>query len=164
MLPDRLPGKVKEMAERLVSFDSLKVDLKARRDGEWKDSPNFIGVSYLVRSANYKPFVVAKNAAERRLRAAIPKAQRNVGLDHEDVVRVLGPLVAEHLLLDWKGFADTSGKPLPYTVELGQEKLGNPEFQNLYWDVIAQCGDVGEGELKYVEDEGKNSKKPSATP
>lgn len=81
----------------ITGFDD-KIDLT---EGEWVDSiplPGFEGVSLKVRSANYRPFTRARDRSFRKI-------DGEPGTDAwEDALwQIGGEVMAEHLLLDWKG-------------------------------------------------------------
>jgi len=80
--------------------------------GEWIDDiPDMDGVSFRVRSTNYKPFRVATAGLARR---SGKKLNTDEGLHGFNVAT--GRPLAEHILLDWKGV--TSGNdPMPFTTE-----------------------------------------------
>lgn len=80
--------------------------------GEWVDDiPDMEGVSFRVRSTNYKPFRVATAGLARR---SGKKLNSDEGLHNFNVHT--GKPLAEHILLDWKGV--TSGNDaLPYSLE-----------------------------------------------
>ncbi len=67
--------------------------------GEWVDDiPDMDGVSFRVRSTNFKPFRIATAGLARK---SGKKLNTDVGLHAFNVAT--GKPLAEHILLDWKG-------------------------------------------------------------
>lgn len=79
-----------------ISGINDKTDLS---DGTWvKDIPGLLGVELQVRSANYRPYVRAR---DRALREAAPDMAT---IEGEEVFwSITGKAMAEHLLTDWRG-------------------------------------------------------------
>lgn len=87
-----------------ISNIDKKVDLAP---GHWIDDiPDMEGVSFLVRSTNFKPYKVATAGLARR---SGKKLRTDAGL--VEFTRIGGKALAEHILLDWKG-VEQGGKPL----------------------------------------------------
>lgn len=82
-----------------ISRINDKIDLS---EAKWvKDIPfpGFQGVELLVRSANYRPYVKARDKALR--------ADAADGADDEDAFWLaVGGAMADHILLGWKGMTD----------------------------------------------------------
>lgn len=79
-------------------------------DGEWIDDiPNMEGISFKVRSTNFKPFRVATAGLARR---SGKKLRTDEGVVNFSVAT--GKALAEHILLDWKGVTE-GGKPIRHS-------------------------------------------------
>ncbi len=134
----------------MLKLDSVRVDLGAQRDGQWQPAPGWKGVSFLVRSLQYEPYKTARDAALERLSA------QYVGAIPDDIwLPVLGGLIAEHILLDWKGFADD------YDEDLAAKLLPDPAWQQLREKVLVAATKVGIRELEFVTALEKNSARSS---
>lgn len=96
-------------------------------EGEWVgDIPEHPGVSFRVRSRNYRPF-----------RAAMEKYNRSFGRRIHDVTGTpqyqagLGERIAEHLLLDWENAVMRGKDPVPYDAELALKLLTMTDDRNV---------------------------------
>lgn len=69
-------------------------------------------------------FKPAYNKALNDLQASLRKQYRRRSIPEEVSRKAMCELVAEHLLIDWKGFTE-GGKPLPYSKERAADLLYN---------------------------------------
>jgi hypothetical protein len=143
-----------------VKLGSLATDLKKEREGDWieiKDWPGLDperpnvgipvpGLAFNVRSTNYPPFVVARQAALEKLRQDYPDG--NVPSDVQ--ARSDGQLATEHLLVGWRGL------DVEYSPEIVQSVLTAEEHRTVrsmvWW--CANC--VGKRQVEFVEAAAKN--------
>jgi hypothetical protein len=142
-----------------VKLSSLRTDGELGRQGDWVESLLIPGVEFKVRSINYPPYTIARDIMRQRL-------SRKYGvkpIPQEVLYEELGRLYVDHLLLDWRGFADDNGKEQAYTKELGLSILTDPDYREVISAVELATGQIGQGEIEFVEEEAKNSEPPSAT-
>lgn len=142
-----------------LKLSSLKADLAKERDGDWVEAPGLPGVSFLVRSTNFPPFIVARERAEMKLAqkyGANPSAEDALA-QREEVNRLDGLLAVEHLLLGWKGL------DVDYSADIAEDLLTDEAYRALRRSVYLAANKVGRRELEFVEDAGKNFEAPSAT-
>ena len=109
-------------------MNSLKkrfaVDLEAANDGIWFDIGD--GVELKIARSNNKNF--KKLAWEKVQKEKIKRVSKNGVFTAEEEDEVLADLVAETVLLDWKGIADDNGEPFEYSKERAKEMLLDPEM------------------------------------
>ena len=126
-----------------VKLSSLAVNPSP--DGTWEDCPSIPGVSFLVRPVDHPAFAIAREHHMQRLRRMhgnfTPPAAS---------AAVLGQIVAEHLLLDWRGFDE------PYARERAIELLSDPSFSELTTGVLECAKAAATAKLEYVEAVAKN--------
>lgn len=138
---------------KLVKLSSLKADRVKEREGDWIDSPDIgKGVAFLVRSTNYAPYRIARDAR-------FAKLARKHGSDEipdDERAKALGELAIEYLLLDWRGFAEDDGEPIPFSEERANEILTDEAFRALRGSVYLAAMKVGQGEVEFVEESAKN--------
>lgn len=138
-----------------VKLSSLKADLSKERDGDWIEAPDIDkSVSFFVRSTNYAPFRIARNAV-------FAKLARKHGNEADDIpddirAKALGKLAVEHLLLDWKGFVDDDGQPIPYDEDKAAEILTDEAYRAVRGSVYLAAMKVGQAEVESVEETAKN--------
>ncbi|TIU02336.1 MAG: hypothetical protein E5W43_00910 [Mesorhizobium sp.] len=143
-----------------VKLGSLAADLKKEREGDWievKDWPGLNpekplesvplpGLAFNVRSLNYPPYVVARQAALEKLKQDYPDG--NVPPDV--TAKIEGELSVEHLLLGWRGL-DTE-----YSPDLVQVIMIAEEHRTMR-SMVAWCaGRVGKKQVEFVENAVKN--------
>lgn len=135
-----------------VILKSLRVDAKRVNDGVWIERPGIApGVAVKVRSIHYRPYDIARSLLTRRF----ARGSKGEPLATVDINPEVGGLLAEHILLDWRGFDE------PYSPELAQEMLTDPEFGTLTQQVELAAMEAGEADIQFVKDAGKNSGPPS---
>lgn len=125
--------------------------------GEWKDSPDWPGVRFKVRSTESKDFRIARDLAFQKLVKALNRAP--TGAEMEPVVN---KLISRHILRGWEGLA-LSGVVLDYSPDVALEKLCDPEFKALSEQIVGVASRVGERDAEFTVDAAKNSPAPSAT-
>ena len=139
-------------AGRKVKLSSLKTDLSKEREGDWMPALDIDpSVQYLVRSTNYPPFRIARDAYSAKL-------ARKYGdrVPDDELAEVYGKLAVEHLLLDWRGFVDDVGADIPFTPEKAREILTNPEYKLVRGSIYAAAMRVGTQEVEFVGEAVKN--------
>jgi hypothetical protein len=142
-----------------IKLSSIKADIVKEMEGEWIDIPDIPGIAFLLRSSHYPPFVTAKAQAIRKLMAA------NGGTEiipEKDLSRANASLFVEHLLLDWRGFAEDDDTAIEYTAERALQILSDPGFRELNRHIGWAADQVGKAQVEFVEAAAKNSDAPSA--
>ena len=135
-----------------VKLVSLKADLAKEQEGGWIPIPELPGVELLVRSIHYRPFVVARDAASRRM----AKRYGVEPVPPEEEAQINGALYADHLLLGWKGFDQ------PHSPELARGLMTDVAYRELRGHVVYAAVQVGRADVEFLEDARKNSEAPSA--
>lgn len=135
-----------KVAVPALKLSSLKSDFKKEAEGEWVESMEYPGVSYLVRSNHYPPYQTGLSALTRQLakqygKEPVPEAVSG---------RKGGALIARHLLLGWKGF-DTL-----YDEDTAMSILSDPEYRDLRADVLWASTKVAKANAEYVEEASGN--------
>lgn len=130
-----------------VKLSSMKADLDKERDGDWIPAPSIgPGVKFNVRSTNYAPFRIARDAANQKLQ----RKYKDDPIPAEVSAKVYGELAVEHLLLGWVGLDEE------YTPELASEVLTDEAYRRLRSEVYFAATQVGQGEIEFVEAAAKN--------
>lgn len=100
-----------------MKFSSLKTDAARETEGVWVEFGD--GAEVLVaRAGNSR-----HEALARKLRKPHEVRFRNGNLP-PDLELALGiEAMAQTILLDWRGFEDDAGQPVPYSTEAARQKL-----------------------------------------
>jgi hypothetical protein len=144
-----------------IKLSSLKADLKREAEGDWIEYPDWKGVAFNVTSPLAPAFSTARDLKLQDIVKSV-KAMKlpDSQADTETAKRseqALGELFGEHILKDWRGLDE------PYSYEKGVEICTKPEYRNVFNAVVWCSGVLSKIEIEFVEDELKNSGKPSAT-
>ena len=144
----------------VVKLSSLRADLEKERKGTWQQALSIIpdpDVKFLVSSIHLPAYTTARNIAFQRL-SRIHKGN----VPDDAVVVEVGRLFAEHIVHDWQGLASDDGEPIPFSKDLALKLLSDPANRELV-RAIEQCaGEAARIDVQFVEDQVKNSGKPSA--
>lgn len=134
-----------------IKLTSLKSNLVAEREGDWVPHPDrdLVGVEFLVRSIHFPAYQTAFNAEIRKI------SKKSKKIDPDESQALTGRLIAEYLLLGWKGF-DT-----PYSKEVAMEILVDPAYRDLA-NAINQCAtQVGQSNIEFLKEAEGNSEPAS---
>lgn len=138
----------------LVQLASLRADLDREANGDWIAAPELgPDVAFLVRSIHYPLFQAARDRAMLKLAEQFGDA----AVPPEENARAFGPIIANHLLLGWRGFDE------PYDRERSLAVLADEGFRRVRSAVLQAAAKVGVRAATFLEDAEKNSAPPSAT-
>ena len=120
-------------------------DLEASKDGVWHriDEETQIKVAK-ARNENFK-----KRAYELFNENKIEMFSRTGKFTDLDERKLMSQLIAETILLDWKGVKDQDGKEVKYTPEIGAQVLANPEMGD-FLELVQTCAENEEAYRKAV--------------
>ncbi|MBB76531.1 MAG: hypothetical protein CMJ75_18660 [Planctomycetaceae bacterium] len=119
----------------MAKLGDFATDLNKERDGIWF---RYHGSDFECRIARIgnPNFEGAKRRALRdeKVRRAVEG-----GLTVKESKHALAPLVAEYILVDWRGLEDDDGNPLPYSIEKATEMLRDDRYRDVYDWVLNQA-------------------------
>lgn len=142
-----------EITKGVMKFDDFKIDLKKREDGDWVGNlPSYGELELKVRGIGNKDWA----RMEQKLIAAVPRQRRMNGLEPEDRLRINGILCRDCSLLDWRGILDQDGNPVPYSKELANRFLTDPQYEKLVEACLIAASVVAEQTKAEIEDDAKN--------
>ena len=120
-------------------------DLEASKDGVWHriDEETQIKVAK-ARNENFK-----KRAYELFNENKIEMFSRTGKFTDLDERKLMSQLIAETILLDWRGVKDQDGKEVKYTPEIGAQVLANPEMGD-FLELVQTCAENEEAYRKAV--------------
>lgn len=129
------------------------INTEAQEKGDWVENvPEMEGVRLKVRGAGNADW----RKLEARLLAAVPRKKRVGGLDPDEQDRITSECIFACGLLDWDGFENDDGTPLPYSKEVARQILFQPEYQRYRFGVLWACNIVAEQRREDSEDIAKN--------
>lgn len=109
-----------------MKITDLKLNLEQVDNGIWvSDIPELEGVSFLVRGTESQAYQRAMRKALQGVGRKARMAAINDPTKYEDLTN---RLIAEHLLLDWKGVDDDDGKAIPFDRALATTLMTSREY------------------------------------
>lgn len=137
-----------------MKMKDMAVDTDRVENGAWVDDiPEMEGLKLKVRGSN--------NVDWRRLQArlvdAVPRKKRPGGrLDPDEQDRVIALCLLNTCLLDWDGLEDDDGKALPYSKQMANTLLTEPQYRRFRDGVIWAAGVVAESDKVNKEEASGN--------
>ena len=133
---------------QVAKLSSLKSNLQREADGDWVPTTFFpeTEIRYQVRSLNYAPYRTARNLAEAKL-------NRKYGFGRippEEMTKMKGRLLAQHILLGWSGF------DVEYTKDVALTTLADPEYRDVVNDIETSEQQLVNSEVEFTEAAEKN--------
>lgn len=135
-----------------IKLASLKADLERETKGDWVDYPDIPGLRLKVSSLFKPEYTTARDVVLKRLSAVY----KNETIPQTVLSAELGTLQARHILHDWDGL------DVPYSQATAEKYLTDPAYRLLVSAVEWCAGKISEARIEYVEQDAKNSAKPSA--
>lgn len=124
---------------RLVGFEAPKLDEDLSREGAWFPIGNGVGEVRVrpITNPDFQRYYEAKRKPYRR--------QIDAGNLDEGIARkILASALARHVITDWRGLVqDAKGKDVPFSVDVAEELLSDPENDLLVGWVFTVSRDQG---------------------
>ena len=138
------------MAAKAVKLASLRADTKKETEGDLIMLSGFddlyAGILVRVRSSNYAPFRVARDAEQRRL----VKRYGSGAVPDSEIAEINGRLAVTHLLLDWEGL------DVPFDRQTALSTLTDDGYRDLRNAIFWAASQVGKATAEYVEEAAGN--------
>jgi hypothetical protein len=137
-----------------IKISSLKADLKRENEGDWVPYPELgdPDVAFKVRAVSNAEFQAKRDRESKKL----SQQYGSKTIPQEEFDRAQGRLLAEEILLDWKGL------DVPYSPHFAEEILTDPAHRAIREAVVACAIRLTEIRVEFVEAAVKNSAPPSA--
>lgn len=113
-----------------MNLNIPQTDTKKAKEGTWIEYLNEVSIK-VARSDN-DGYVKALNTAVKEYGKKISE------MDDEFANSLICGIIAEHILLDWKGLKDGDGNDIPYSVEFATELLMDESYDHFYDFVVLQ--------------------------
>lgn len=142
-----------------MEISTLKRDSAAVAAGQWVgDIPGMGDVRLRVRGLSSPVVVAVRSRKERK----VPRDQRerDGSLRPEIGLVVFGEVLHEAVLLEWDGLTD-GGEPVPYSAELAEQWLTDPDFAFFADAVVYAAQIVDKGQVDAKGELAGNSGAPS---
>lgn len=136
-----------------MKLSGLKINAKVAEEGAWVDNIPELGTLRLkVRGAGNKDW----RRLSTKLIAAVPRKHRVDGLDPDEQDRINAILIRDTGLLDWDNLEGDDGNPIPYSKDMAQKLLTDPDTVKFREGAMWACATVAERQADDVEATAKN--------
>lgn len=129
-----------------MKISSIKIDTAKVEAGIWiGDIPDFEGVRLKVRPSNNPDF----RQLYGQLVETTPRNKKRGGVikDFDTKLAIGARCLADTVLMDWEGFEDDAGQPLPYSADMAKAWLLDPEMA-AFRDAVSWASNVAEEEAR----------------
>jgi len=136
-----------------LKLNSLKANIDREKTGDWVSYPELgdKDVAFKVRGINYPEFQAKRDREGKRLASRYGTEE----IPQDEFDKVQGRLLAEEILLDWKGLDE------PYSADLAMNCLSDPAYRELRMAVVACAIRLTQVKVEFTEAAVKNSAPPS---
>ena len=131
-----------------MKLSQIKINPAAEENGRWMDANGLYGVAVKVRGLN--------NSAARAARTKIQEGFARKKMSDAEAERAQVELIADTILIDWRGVENDDGTALICDREAKITILSNPEMRLFREAVLLAASLVGEDELAAKEQDAKN--------
>lgn len=131
-----------------MKLSQIKINPAAEENGRWMDANGLYGVAVKVRGLN--------NSAARAARTKIQEGFARKKMSDAEADRAQVELIADTILIDWRGVENDDGTALICDREAKIAILSNPEMRLFREAVLLAASLVGEDELAAKEQDAKN--------
>ena len=131
-----------------MKLSQIKINPAAEENGRWMDANGLYGVAVKVRGMN--------NSAARAARTKIQEGFARKKMSDAEAERAQVELIADTILIDWRGVENDDGTALICDREAKIAILSNPEMRLFREAVLLAASLVGEDELAAKEQDAKN--------
>lgn len=135
----------------MAKLSQLRTDPTKEEEGIWV--PYALDIEFKI-ARNTKP---AFRAAVDKIMKPHQKRVRKNRMKNEEIMELIKPAVAEHILIDWKNVQDDEENPIPCTLEEKNRVFNDPEYKDIYSFITEQSTDWEEYLAELTEDAAGNS-------
>ena len=134
----------------MAKISSVKLDMDKVEKGVWHDYAE--GIRLCIASISNNEYKKARD----KLLASHLRQIRARTLTSDEVLDILKPAVAKHLLVNWSSIEDETGKTIPYSYEKALEFFNDPALSDFYSFVLDTAGENSAYRQELIEDAEKN--------
>lgn len=134
----------------MAKLSEIKTDLDKQLDGVW--FPYERGIEVKIACARNPEFKRAMRKIEKQGRRRKKSLEEMIEDDRELIV----PLIARHIMKDWRNIDDEGGEPIAFSEEKAVEFLSDPALEDFYIFVMASASDVERFKQREFEETAGN--------
>ena len=128
----------------------IMADMEKVEKGQW--FPFAMGIKLLIANINSAKYREAR-------KAIIDKHMRATGkrkLMPDEILDLVRPAVAKHILLGWENLEDETGATIDYSPEKALEFFENPALREMYVFVVETAGESESYRIEQFKEQVKN--------
>lgn len=119
-----------------MKLSEIRTNINLEENGVWVD---FIeGLRVKIASLNCKAYT---RACDKVLKPHTRRIRDGM-LSTDERLKLVSPIVARYIVLDWEGLEDECGTPIPYSPEKAEEIFADPSLREFYSFVLASANDI----------------------
>lgn len=130
----------------MAKLKAIRTDLDKIEDGVWVDYID--DVKLCIASVNSKAY---REHKDRLLRPHL-RQLRAKEIQADQILEIIKPAVAHHILKGWKNIQNDQGAEIPYAPETALEFFRDPEMGDFYGFVLEVAGEVNNYRQELLED------------
>jgi hypothetical protein len=125
-----------------MKMSEVTVDPDRLENGAWVDDiPEMEGLRLKVRGSQNSDW----RRHQAKMLEAVPRKRRIGGrVDQDDMDRIVTSCLLNCCLLDWEGLEEDDGKPIPYSKQMAEQLLKEPQFRRFRDGVVYAASIVSE--------------------
>lgn len=136
-----------------MKLNDVKVDSNRIEAGAWIDELSECpGLRLRVRGQGNKEW----RKLQTKLLDAVPRKKRVNRLDYDEGERITNLLLLNTALLDWDGLQDNDGNAIPYSRDMAEQLLTDPDYRKFRDAVLTASSLVGENTEEDIRDASGN--------
>jgi hypothetical protein len=136
-----------------MKLTDVKVDSNRIEEGEWINNISECpGLRLRVRGQSNKEW----RKLQSKLVEAVPRKKRINRLDYDEGERITNSLLLNACLIDWDGLTDDDGTAIPYSKEMAEKLMTDPDYRKFRDAVLTASSLVGEKIDEDVKDASGN--------
>ena len=117
----------------MAKISEIMSDMDKVENGVWEKYS--AGIELLIANINNTKY---RKARSRLLK---PHMRRLKFISADEILDLIKPAAAKHLLIGWKNIEDEKGNPIPYSPEKALEFFNDPKLVDLYNFVLEIAGE-----------------------
>ena len=137
----------------MAKLGEIRSDLSAESEGVWVDYE--LGIEVKLSRLRSPAFRKAMEKITRNKRRG-KRAGLNAFKDDQEMKEKIVPLLAKHIIRDWKNIEDDDGKPIAFSEAKAVEFLMDDSLEDFYDFIIQQSNASENFRLEEMDDDAGN--------
>lgn len=124
----------------MAKLSQLRTDLTKELEGVWIHYE--LGIEFLIARTRHPEFKSAITKMERKHRRGFKQNKTIIEtMTDSESKKTMSPLIAKHIIRDWKNIQDEKGKTIPYSEKEALKILLDPELEDVYIFILTSANE-----------------------